>query len=49
MARDQQHGVVIGDDHANPVDDVNVLDMSEPVTTTAGTSAFVTASADSLI
>ena len=49
MARDQQHGVVIGDDHANPVDDVNVLDMSEPVTTTAGTSAFVTASADSLM
>jgi len=49
MARDQQHGVVIGDDHANPVDDVNVLDMSEPVTTTVGTSAFVTASADSLM
>jgi serine/threonine protein kinase len=49
MARDQQHGVVIGDDHANPVDDVNVLDMSEPVTTTVGTSAFVTASTDFLM
>jgi serine/threonine protein kinase len=49
MARDQQHGVIKGDDHANPVDDVNVLDMSEPVTTTVGTSAFVTASADSLM
>jgi len=46
MARDQQHGVVIGDDHANPVDNVNVLDMSEPITTTVGTSAFVTAGTD---
>ena len=49
MARDQQHGVVIGDDHANPVDDVKVLDMSEAVTTTVGTSAFVTTGADYLM
>jgi hypothetical protein len=35
--------------YGNPVDDVNVLDMSEPVTTTVGTSAFVTASTDYLM
>lgn len=49
MARDQQHVVVIGDDHANPADDVKVLDISESVTTTVETSAFVTASAVSLM
>ena len=49
MVRDQQHGVILGDDHANPVDDVKVLDMSEPITTTVEISALVTASADSLM